>query len=139
MKVLLCQCYSKDLLQCSLRLRLQELAVHLESVDARCKSNEHRLNDHDAEIKEMREKQDAIYDLTSSVKSIATDMTYIKEDVKEVKSGQAQLNEKVTILENKPANESKKRIDEIKDKLLWLFIGGIAVGLLSTILPNIPW
>ena len=116
-----------------------ELAVHLESVDARCKSNEHRLNDHDAELKEIREKQDAIYDLTSSVKSIATDMTYIKEDVKEVKSGQAQLNEKVTILENKPANESKKRIDEIKDKLLWLFIGGIAVGLLSTILPNIPW
>ena len=116
-----------------------ELAVHLESVDARCKSNEHRLDDHDAELKEMREKQDAIYDLTSSVKSIATDMTYIKEDVKEVKSGQAQLNEKVTILENKPANESKKRIDEIKDKLLWLFIGGIAVGLLSTILPNIPW
>ena len=116
-----------------------DLAVHLESVDARCKSHVHRLNDHDAEIKEMREKQDAIYDLTSSVKSIATDMTYIKEDVKEVKSGQAQLNEKVTILENKPANESKKRIDEIKDKLLWLFIGGIAVGLLSTILPNIPW
>ena len=116
-----------------------DLAVHLESVDARCKSNEHRLDDHDAELKEMREKQDAIYDLTSSVKSIATDMTYIKEDVKEVKSGQAQLNEKVTILENKPANESKKRIDEIKDKLLWLFIGGIAVGLLSTILPNIPW
>ena len=116
-----------------------DLAVHLESVDERCKSNEHRLNDHDAELKEIREKQDAIYDLTSSVKSIATDMTYIKEDVKEVKSGQAQLNEKVTILENKPANESKKRIDEIKDKLLWLFIGGIAVGLLSTILPNIPW
>ena len=116
-----------------------ELAVHLESVDARCKSNEHRLNDHDTELKEIREKQDAIYDLTSSVKSIATDMTYIKEDVKEVKSEQAQLNEKVTILENKPANESKKRIDEIKDKLLWLFIGGIAVGLLSTILPNIPW
>ena len=116
-----------------------DLAVHLESVDASCKSNEHRLNDHDTELKEIREKQDAIYDLTSSVKSIATDMTYIKEDVKEVKSGQAQLNEKVTILENKPANESKKRIDEIKDKLLWLFIGGIAVGLLSTILPNIPW
>ena len=116
-----------------------DLAVHLESVDARCKSNEHRLNDHDAEIKEMREKQDAIYDLTSSVKSIATDMTYIKEDVKEVKSGQAQLNEKVTILENKPAQETKKKWDSISEKLLWLFIGGIAVGLLSNILPNIPW
>ena len=116
-----------------------DLAVHLESVDARCKSNEHRINEHDSEIKELREKQDAIYDLTSSVKSIATDMTYIKEDVQEVKSGQAQLNEKVTILENKPAQETKKKWDSISEKLLWLFIGGIAVGLLSTILPNIPW
>ena len=116
-----------------------ELAVHLESVDERCKSNEHRINDHDNDIKELREKQDAIYDLTSSVKSIATDMTYIKEDVQEVKSGQAQLNEKVTILENKPATEVKKRIDGIYEKLLWLVVGGIAATLLSTILPKIPW
>ena len=116
-----------------------ELAVHLESVDSRCKSNEHRINDHDNDIKELREKQDAIYDLTSSVKSIATDMTYIKEDVQEVKSGQAQLNEKVTILENKPATEVKKRIDGIYEKLLWLVVGGIAVTLLSTIVPKIPW
>lgn len=116
-----------------------DLAVHLESVDARCKSNEHRLDNHDNEIKELREKQDTIYDLTSSVKSIATDMTYIKEDVKEVKSGQAQLNEKVTILENKPATEAKKRMDGIYEKLIWLVIGGISVGILSTILPNIPW
>lgn len=115
------------------------LAVHIQEVDSRSKSNEHRLDDHDAEMRELREKQDAIYDLTSSVKSIATDMTYIKEDVKEVKSGQDKLNEKVTILENRPANETKKRIDGITEKLLWLIIGGVAVGLLATILPNIPW
>lgn len=115
------------------------LAVHIQEVDSRSRSNEHRLDDHDAELRELREKQDAIYDLTSSVKSIATDMTYIKEDVKEVKSGQDKLNEKVTILENRPANETKKRIDGITEKLLWLIIGGVAVGLLATILPNIPW
>lgn len=116
-----------------------ELAVHIQEVDSRSKSNEHRLDTHDNAIKELREKQDAIYDLTSSVKSIATDMTYIKEDVKEVKSGQDKLNEKVTVLENRPANETKKRIDGITEKLLWLLIGGIAVGILSMILPNIPW
>lgn len=115
------------------------LAVHIQEVDSRSRSNEHRLDDHDSELRELREKQDAIYDLTSSVKSIATDMTYIKEDVKEVKSGQDKLNEKVTILENRPANETKKRIDGITEKLLWLIIGGVAVGLLATILPNIPW
>lgn len=115
------------------------LAVHIQEVDSRSRSNEHRLDDHDSELRELREKQDAIYDLTSSVKSIATDMTYIKEDVKEVKSGQDKLNEKVTILENRPANETKKRIDGITEKLLWLIIGGVVVGLLATILPNIPW
>lgn len=115
------------------------LAVHIQEVDSRSKSNEHRIDDHDKEIRELREKQDTIYDLTSSVKSIATDMTYIKEDVKEVKSGQDKLNEKVTILENRPANETKKRIDGITEKLLWLFIGGLAVGILSMVLPNIPW
>lgn len=115
------------------------LAVHIQEVDSRSKSNEHRIDDHDTEIRELREKQDAIYDLTSSVKSIATDMTYIKEDVKEVKSGQDKLNEKVTVLENRPANETKRKIDGIIEKLLWLLIGGIAVGLLATIFPNIPW
>lgn len=115
------------------------LAVHIQEVDSRSRSNEHRIDDHDAELRELREKQDAIYDLTSSVKSIATDMTYIKEDVKEVKSGQDKLNEKVTILENRPANETKKKLDGITEKLLWLIIGGVAVGLLSAILPNIPW
>lgn len=116
-----------------------ELAVHLQEVDSRCRSNEHRLDTHDNEIRELREKQDTIYDLTSSVKSIATDMTYIKEDVKEVKSGQDKLNEKVTILENRPAHETKRKVDGVAEKLLWLIVGGIAVGLLSTIIPNIPW
>ena len=114
-----------------------DLAVHLESVDARCKSNEHRIDDHDNEIKELREKQDAIYDLTSSVKSIATDMTYIKEDVKEVKSGQAILNDKVTVLENRPAQETKKRVDSIYIELLKMFIIGVAGFLLAQALPGI--
>ncbi|MCI8416418.1 MAG: hypothetical protein HFI33_02750 [Lachnospiraceae bacterium] len=116
-----------------------ELAVHIQEVDSRSRSNEHRLDTHENELRKLREKQDAIYDLTSSVKSIATDMAYIKEDVKEVKSGQDKLNDKVTILENRPANETKKKVDSITEKLLWLLVGGSSVGLLSAILPNIPW
>lgn len=115
------------------------LAVHIQEIDSRSRSNEHRLDDHEQALRELREKQDAIYDLTSSVKSIATDLTYIKEDVKEVKSGQDKLNEKVTFLENRPANETKKKVDGIAEKILWLFVGGIAAGLLSAVLPNIPW
>lgn len=116
-----------------------ELAVRIQETDSRSKSNEHRLDAHDSELRELREKQDTIYDLTSSVKSIATDMAYIKEDVKEVKSGQDRLNEKVTVLENKPASETKKKLDTIAEKLLWLFVGGLAAGALALAFPGIAW
>lgn len=116
-----------------------ELAVRIQETDSRSRSNEHRLDAHDNELRELREKQDAIHDLTSSVKSIAIDMAYIKEDVKEVKSGQDKLNEKVTVLENRPASETKKKLDTIIEKLLWLFIGGLAAGTLALAFPGIVW
>lgn len=116
-----------------------ELAIKVEGIDSRCRSNEHRLDEHNEKIKELSTKQDAIYELASSVKSIATDMTYIKEDVKEVKSGQKEMSNKITILENRPANDTKRRWDGISDKLIWLFVGGLAVSILSALIPQIVW
>ena len=114
-----------------------DLAVRVQDVDSRCKSNEHRLNGHDKDIEELRNKQEAIYDLTSSVKSIAQDMSYIKEDVGEVKAKQTELNDKVTILENKPAQETKRRWDSISMELLKLLIVGLAGFLLAQAFPAI--
>ena len=114
-----------------------DLAVHVQEIDSRCKSNEHRIDDHDKAIIELRNRQEAIYDLTSSVKSIAQDMSYIKEDVGEVKAKQTELNDKVTVLENKPANETKKRWDYISMELLKLFIIGLAGFLLAQVLPGV--
>ena len=114
-----------------------DLAVHVQEIDSRCKSNEHRIDDHDKAIVELRNRQEAIYDLTSSVKSIAQDLSYIKEDVGEVKTKQTELNDKVTVLENRPATETKKRWDSISDKLLWLFIAGVSSFLLAQMLPGV--
>lgn len=114
-----------------------ELAIHVQEIDSRCKSNEHRINDTEKAIGELRNRQEAIYELTSSVKSIAQDMSYIKEDVSEVKVKQTELNNKVTILENRPAHETKKIWDSIYEKLLWFFIVGIAGFLLGHMLPGV--
>ena len=90
-----------------------------------------------ARVQELRNRQEAIYDLTSSVKSIAQDMSYIKEDVGEVKAKQTELNDKVTVLENRPANETKKRWDSISMELLKLFVVGVVSFLLAQVLPPI--
>ena len=114
-----------------------DLAVHLQEVDSRCKSNEHRLDDHDEAIKEMRDDQKTLIKLTNSVENIANSMLDVNKKVDVISEKQDELNNKVTVLENKPAQSIKKRWDSISDKLLWLFIAGVAGYLLAQALPGI--
>ena len=48
-----------------------------------------------------------------------------------------ELSEKVTTLENKPAQETKKRWDSISMELLKLFVVGVVSFLLAQVLPPI--
>lgn len=114
-----------------------DLAVHLQEVDSRCRSNEHRLDDHDETIKEMRDDQKTLIKLTNSVENIANSMLDVNKKVDVISEKQDKLNDKVTVLENRPAQETKKRWDSISDKLLWLFIAGVAGYLLAQALPGI--
>ena len=114
-----------------------DLAVHLQEVDSRCKSNEHRLDDHDEAIKEMRDDQKTLIKLTNSVENIANSMLDVNKKVDVISEKQDKLNDKVTILENRPAQETKELWDSIAEKLLWLFVAGIAGYLLAQVLPVI--
>lgn len=79
----------------------EELAVKLEAVDQRSKSNSHRLD-------RMQARQDDLDKLVQSVTALATEQEHIKEDVTEIKADVKSLTEK-------PA----KRWDGIVDKLIW--------------------
>ena len=85
------------------------LAVKLQEVDSRSQSNSKRIDGHDNDIKEIREEQKIINTIVNSVDKIATSMVDIKEDIRDMKCGQTQLTEKVTILEHRPASEAKKK------------------------------
>lgn len=113
------------------------LAVKLEGVDARCRSNEHRIDDCEAELKEIKNEQKAIYIISTSVEKLATSMGGLQTDVKEIKEGQETLNSKVCDLENRPAKETKKRFDNMTDKIMWLILSGVVGFILAQLLPNI--
>lgn len=117
--------------------KFTELAIKVEGIEQRSKSNEHRINECDQEIKEIKAEQKAIYKIASSVENLAASMQGLQDDVKDIKSGQSELSEKVTTLENRPALDTKKRWDSISDKLLWLFIAGVAGFLLASAMPGI--
>ena len=114
-----------------------ELAVHVQEIDSRCKSNEHRIDDLEEDMKETKDMQITLVKLANGVENMGNQLMDVKEDIQDVKKGQNELSEKVTTLENKPAQETKKRWDSISMELLKLFVVGVVSFLLAQVLPPI--
>lgn len=103
-----------------------DMAVRIQVVDSRSKSNEHRIEDCEIEIKELKTEQKAIYKIANSVENLATSMSDLQIDIKEVKTGQKQLNDKVNTLENQPAKKTYDTWQKISYEIIkWLVIGAI--------------
>ena len=114
-----------------------ELAVHVQEIDSRSKSNEHRIDGLEEDMKETKDMQITLVKLANGVENMGNQLMDVKEDIQDVKKGQTELSEKVTTLENKPAQETKKRWDSISMELLKLFIVGVVSFLLAQVLPPI--
>ena len=114
-----------------------DLAVHIQEIDSRSKSNEHRIDDLETEMKETKSMQITLVKLANGVENMGNQLMDVKEDIQDVKKGQNELSDKVTTLENRPALETKKRWDSIYDKIIWLVIGGIVTFILSQVIPTI--
>ena len=114
-----------------------DLAIHLQEVDSRSKSNEHRIDELEVDMKETKSMQITLVKLANGVENMGNQLMDVKEDIQDVKKGQSELSDKVTTLENRPALETKKRWDSISEKLLWLFIAGVAGFLLAQVLPGV--
>lgn len=114
-----------------------ELAVHVQEVDSRCRSNEHRIDSLEEDMKETKDMQITLVKLANGVENMGNQLMDVKEDIQDVKKGQNELSEKVTTLENKPAQETKKRWDSISMELLKLFVVGLAGFLLAQVLPGV--
>ena len=115
-----------------------DLAVQLQEVDSRSKSNEHRIDELESDMKETKNMQITLVKLANGVENMGNQLMDVKQDIQEVKKGQDELSDKVTTLENRPATETKRRFDKIVDKAIWLVIGGLIAGVLYSVLPNIP-
>lgn len=119
----------------------KDLVTLTETVE-RSKSNTHQIGEIKEEIKGMRDEQKAIYELTSSVKLIAQDMSSIKDSVDEVKQGQKsleiQMDNQIADVKGQIAKvDTKFKVDFveiIKAKVIpFLFGGGCVYGLIEMI------
>lgn len=100
--------------------------------------------------KELTRKVEDIHTIATSVELIANNVDHMKSDVSELKEGQQELKEdfrqsnqelkdRIKDVEAAPDKKKAGKLDAIFDKLIWIVVGGIAVYLLTQILPNIKW
>ena len=114
-----------------------DLAVHVQEIDSRCKSNEHRINDLEDEMKETKNMQITLVKLANGVENMGNQLMDVKEDIQDVKKGQSELSDKVTILENRPAQDTKKKWESITKEVIKLIVVGIAGFVLAQMFPTI--
>ena len=90
-----------------------------------------------AEQKEMKAEQKAIYEISQSVSLLAQSVDSIQKSIVTVITDVSDVKRTVNVLENKPGRDAVNCINDLKQKVLWLIVGGAATYLLYNILPYI--
>lgn len=84
--------------------------------------NEQRSKSNSKTLDSIENKVENIYDLTLSVREIATEMKAMRED-------QNKMNERLKIIEEKPAKEYEETKKQIKSKVVSFFVGIILTAI----------
>ena len=100
----------------------EELAVKLAEVDARGKSNTHRLD-------EMDDKVDTLQRLTTAVEVMAAEQKHQSETMTEIKNDVTALGQKVDTIEKKPGKRWDNMVWEVLKWGVLLLLGLAAVKL----------
>ena len=100
----------------------EDIAVRLAEVDARCRSNTHRLDDMDGKV-------DTLQRLTTAVEIMAAEQKHQSATMAEIKADVTALGKKVDVIEKKPA----KRWEGIVEKALWAVCAAVIAFLLGRI------
>lgn len=102
----------------------EEMAVKLAEVDARSKSNTHRLD-------EMDDKVDTLQRLTTAVEVMAAEQKHQSETMTEIKNDVTALGQKVDTIEKKPGKRWDNMVWEVLKwgVLLLLGIAAVKIGL----------
>ncbi len=102
----------------------EEMAVKLAEVNARSKSNTHRLD-------EMDDKVDTLQRLTTAVEVMAAEQKHQSETMTEIKNDVTALGQKVDTIEKKPGKRWDNMVWEVLKwgVLLLLGLAAVKIGL----------
>lgn len=101
----------------------------LTETSERSKSNTHQIEEMKSEMKDMKEDISAINDLATSMKLMAQETSYMRQDITAVKESQADMTQKILAVEN----ESKTRKADWYDTVVKLIVTGVVGAVVGAV------
>lgn len=109
----------------------------LTQIDERSKSNTHRLDEAEADIRDLKEKNTALIEMSSSIKNLSEGIVDIKTDVKDIKAEQGALKDDVSDLKNAPDKARAMWFKDISKLIITAIVSGVIAFVLGNCFPII--
>lgn len=99
-------------------------------IGERCKSNSHRLDTVEEDVKTIKDDYKALYEMSANMKTLTEGVIDMKDDVKTIKSEQGEMKSQISDLRNAPDKNKAKWMD----KAIGAIIGAVGSAVLFYIL-----
>lgn len=106
-------------------------------VKANVQSNTKDIVDLKGRMGDVEKKQELLYEMNSNIALMAQSLKQVEGDVSEVKVNQRELTQKVSTLENAPAQETLNNIKKIKIAAITAVVTLIATGVTGVVIAAI--
>jgi len=105
------------------------------------KDHEHAIKRNTDDIKLVKEQTAVIHDLSQNMAGMVVSLQYMKENLasidgaqKDIKNEVSTINDKINDIENRPANETRSRMLDIRDKVVVSVLSAAAGAALAALL-----
>ena len=114
------------------------------TVNEKLAEHEVRLNTYETRLGRVENQVEDIHTIATSIQLMSRDITTMREDMSDIKSdqkdmkkNQQDLDAKITEVQNAHDKDTAKTVNDIIKRVIELIVLGIAVFLLSQILPDV--
>lgn len=114
-----------------------EMIEKITRTEAIAEQNKTEIHDIKEEIADIKENNKAIYDIATSVKLMAQDMTTVKTTVGEVKKEQKETRQEINEIKNNSLTKKAKMFDKAIGAVLGAIGTGILVYVLHGLFPSL--
>lgn len=106
----------------------------MQEIKSRAESNTHQIDELKVRMEKQEAKSETLYQMSENIALMAQSLKQVEGDVGEVKENQKELSNKVSTLENAPANETLDNIKKIKIAAITAVTTMIATGVAGAII-----